>query len=58
VTDPGATRPRTRVDLAIVAASFSLLAVVGGLLLPRGINLSDEGVLLQLALDMLVGKVV
>ena len=43
----------------VAAASLAALAlvVVGALLLPRGINLSDEGFLLQQAVDMLAGKV-
>ncbi len=45
------------VEAAFVGVAALALVVVGGLLLPRGINLSDEGFLLQEALDMLHGKI-
>jgi hypothetical protein len=44
-------------DLALVALAVAALVAVGAWLLPRGINLSDEGFLLQQAVDMREGKV-
>jgi hypothetical protein len=52
-----ADRHRRLVDAALVAGAALALAVVGFVLLHRGINLSDEGFLLQEAVDMLQGKV-
>ncbi|MFP6624430.1 MAG: hypothetical protein VCC20_13195 [Myxococcota bacterium] len=48
---------RRVVDLVGVAAAAALLAFVGYHLLRRGINLSDEGFLLQQSVDMLAGKI-
>jgi hypothetical protein len=48
---------RRVVDLLLVALATGLLAFVGYHLLRRGINLSDEGFLLQQAVDMLAGKI-
>jgi hypothetical protein len=54
------TTPDSRpalLDGLVLAGAAAALVVVGALLLPRGINLSDEGFLLQEALDMLQGKI-
>ena len=55
MTEPA---PRTRpLDLALAAVAGAALVSVGALLLPRGVNISDEGFLLLQAVDMLEGKV-
>ena len=48
---------RALVDRLLVVAAGLVLAFVGYHLLRRGVNLSDEGFLLQQSLDMLSGKV-
>ena len=45
------------VDRLLVALAAGLVAFVGYHLLRRGVNLSDEGFLLQQAVDMLAGKI-
>lgn len=53
---PGPARLRAG-DAVLLGVALAALAGVGFLLLRRGINLSDEGFLLQQSLDMLAGKV-
>jgi len=53
----GSAANRSPWEWLACAASFALLCAVAWILMRRGINLSDEGFLLQQALDMLDGKV-
>jgi len=48
---------RRALDLALATAATLLVVFVGYHLLRRGINLSDEGFLLQQSVDMLSGKI-
>ena len=48
---------RRLIDRVLVATAAGLVAFAGYHLLRRGINLSDEGFLLQQSVDMLAGKI-
>ncbi|MFT5694326.1 MAG: hypothetical protein ACI9QQ_000300 [Myxococcota bacterium] len=56
-TPAAATASLSPLDGLMVGASVLAVAFVGWVLLPRGINMSDEGYLLQQCVDMLAGKV-